>query len=519
MTEKKKSITDNIWDALASVKLAIIIFALISLTSVVGTVIEQNADPQKNIQIIAKFVGFVQAPAVYNFVSAMGFVDMYNSWWFKMLLALFATNLIICSIDKFPPIWRLAREKLKPLKDENLKAFPVKKEFLLKGSESDVKNTLSGFMGDLGFKKYETFEDEEGWQIFAQRQQFSRLGVYVTHLSIIVIMLGAVVGFFFGFNGYLNIPEGMSYPIAFARKQVSEQDYNERNMLVDALLKSNGNIQQAAGALGVSEERYTGRLRHLGAEPMGFSIKNADFDVSFYGNSDMAKEYMSQLVIYENGSEIMSKNIEVNSPLKYKGYTFYQASYGLMENTEDFVFSLNVQSPGSMPQKLNLKMGDSFTVPGTGMTATLQDFSPALRFDASGKPSTYADQMSNPGLQLKVGEGEGSYLKWVLKRYPQTWIVGAGVQIQFLDVWGAQFTGLQVRRDPGVWMVYLGCMIMSLGLFMAFFTSHRRVWIKLTRDGGKSGLRVRMAASAHKGREGMERNIDRMITLLTEGGE
>ena len=53
---------------------------------------------------------------------------------------------------------------------------------------------------------------------------------------------------------------------------------------------------------------------------------------------------------------------------------------------------------------------------------------------------------------------------------------------------------------------------------MAFFTSHRRIWIRLS-DEGSSGNKVTVAASAHKGREGFEQNIDRMITLLTEAGK
>ncbi len=53
---------------------------------------------------------------------------------------------------------------------------------------------------------------------------------------------------------------------------------------------------------------------------------------------------------------------------------------------------------------------------------------------------------------------------------------------------------------------------------MSFFTSHRRLWIKLTGE-GRSGARVLVAGSAHKGGVGFESRIDRIITLLTEGAE
>jgi len=32
--------------------------------------------------------------------------------------------------------------------------------------------------------------------------------VYITHLSILIILAGAIIGIFFGFNAFLNLPEG-----------------------------------------------------------------------------------------------------------------------------------------------------------------------------------------------------------------------------------------------------------------------------------------------------------------------
>jgi len=43
-----------------------------------------------------------------------------------------------------------------------------------------------------------------------------------------------------------------------------------------------------------------------------------------------------------------------------------------------------------------------------------------------------------------------------------------------------QYTGLQVNKDPGVWVVWTGCFLMCAGLCIAFFMSHKRVWIVLS---------------------------------------
>ena len=77
--EKDKTFVDRIWDFFASIKLAIVIFAALSLTSIVGTVIEQNADPEKNIKLLAKLFGHSAAPSLFRIFDSLGFMDMYHS--------------------------------------------------------------------------------------------------------------------------------------------------------------------------------------------------------------------------------------------------------------------------------------------------------------------------------------------------------------------------------------------------------------------------------------------------------
>ncbi len=104
-----------------------------------------------------------------------------------------------------------------------------------------------------------------------------------------------------------------------------------------------------------------------------------------------------------------------------------------------------------------------------------------------------------------------------MKRHPETWQLPDGSRVEFLDYWGVEYTGLQVRKDPGVWVVYFGCITMSIGLFIAFFMSHRRIWVKITED--KNNTRVVIGATANKNRAAFERKIDKMISVLTKKQE
>jgi len=71
-------------------------------------------------------------------------------------------------------------------------------------------------------------------------------------------------------------------------------------------------------------------------------------------------------------------------------------------------------------------------------------------------------------------------------------------------------TGLQVAKDPGVWPVYIGCILMLLGLVVAFFLSHKRIWVYIYEEENKTKLLV--TGSTNKNKTGFENMFD----ILTE---
>jgi cytochrome c biogenesis protein len=447
----------------------------------------------------------------------MGFMDMYHSWWFVLLLMLFAANLLICSLDRFPSIWGTVRSPAKPIADEHVKSIPIKREFTLKGNPEKFKARVESAVRAAGFRAAQA-DEPSGYQFYAQKGSFTRLGVFITHLSIIVIMIGAIIGIFFGFKGQMNVPEGSLDNVVITRTgALSPQEVVERRVIMNSLDASDGDVARAAATLGVEEARLRTRMKRLGIIPLGFSIRCDDFDVSFYGGSDMPKEYTSVLAVIDHGREVLSKRIEVNDPLRYKGITFYQSSYGPLSDSQNFVFILKASSKTGKTETFRLKAGEDFTIPGTGVEASVNDYSPALAFSQDGRPFTYTEMMNNPAVQLEVKSGKDEYLKWIVKRFPVTWTLPGGDTVELVDIWRAQYTGLQVRHDPGVWVVYLGCITMALGLYIAFFMSHRKVWVKVAGD--KGSTRFMVGGYANKNREGFERKIEKMASLLREGGK
>lgn len=473
MEKEKKDIFESIWGLLASVKLAIFLLIMLAVTSIVGTIVEQNAEPAQNIKLLAKFFGDSSAPAVYNVFAKLGFMDMYDSWWFLGLLALFGINLIVCSLERFPKTWKLIQAVQKPMSENALKSFPVKKQLELKTTLNIAKDE---FLNVLNASKYPVQEatEEGSVQLYTQKGRYVRLSVYVVHLSIILIFLGAIIGSVFGFKGYLNLPEGSMYDVAF--------------------------------------ESPTEQI------PLGFDIKCNWYETLYYDDMDAPKDFRSELVIIEDGKEVLTKIIEVNDPLIYKGITFFQSNYGMIPDAVGS-FIMEIAPNNGSKETIWMRYGDTFEIPGTGIKGTIMDFSPALTRDRStGSLTTYSDMLVNPAVAIKFEEpGREPYVGWILKRYPDTGVLAGGHTVLFKDYWGVEYTGLSVSKDPGVWLIYLASLIMSVGLYVCFFISHKKIWVNIT-GAGKS-VSITVGATTNRNRLTLEQEIDKLVSHASKAIE
>ena len=482
MEEKEKTeaqgdflsnISDRIWKFFASVKLIIVLLIILALTSIVGTIIEQNAEQETNIKLLAKFFGDSIAPTAYNIFLKLGFMNMYHSWWFITLLILFCVNLIVCSLDRLPKTLKLINTPVKPVGETVIKTLPVRKELKFKANLKAVKDEFFNSLTASGFHVFESTEGDSA-EIYSQKGKYSRLGPYIVHLSILLIFTAAIIGAVFGFSGFLNIPEGGASDVAYA---------------------SGGK-----------------------AIPLGFTIKCNWYNTDFYGDTDAPQEFQSELVVIEGGREVLKKVIEVNDPLTYKGITFYQSSYGMIPNAAG-VLILRVTPVGGTEYVLNVQIGDAFEIPGTGLKVTINNFSPALTRDPqTGNLTTYTDKLINPAVLVQFSEaGKQSFTGWILKRYPETGVLPQGHKVELLDYWGVEYTGLQVSRDPGVWLIYLASILMSIGLYIAFFMSNKKIWVRISPDvsGGKGFVKISVGGSASKNRLSYEKDVEKIIAKAT----
>jgi cytochrome c biogenesis protein len=447
---EEKGFLSILFDLFRSLKLTISLFILLAILSIIGTLITQNATRTEYIQRYG-----IRLYEVLNFFNLF---DMYHSWWFSAILLLLVINLIACSVHRFPGVWSQISRGIGStgLEDSMLKTLPYveKVQMMSKAAnkaEEEVQSLLKKWFGNPM-----RIETESAITLFSEKGKFSRLGVYITHLSLLVILIGGLMGSLYGFKGHVEILEGEAVNQIFLKTRDEEV-----------------------------------------SKPIDFSVRCDDFNITYYdfpGRKEKhVKEYTSALTILENGKEVLKKTVQVNHPLHYKGLAFYQSSYGTLHDV-----TLGIQWENKKEKQLLKTLeGETVSIPNSDSRIQLLKYVPQVH-------------NFGEGVQLVLFKpNQEPRAFWVLKDFPKFDPQNNNDFIlTFEGVTSKEYTGLQVTKDPGVWIVWIGSGLMIFGLIVSFFFSHHRVWIRIPKSSDKE---IILAGSTNKNRVGFEKTFNHMV--------
>jgi cytochrome c biogenesis protein len=94
-------------------------------------------------------------------------------------------------------------------------------------------------------------------------------------------------------------------------------------------------------------------------------------------------------------------------------------------------------------------------------------------------------------------ENHARFLQLASNALSDAFFYGAPVYLQLQDFDEVKASVLQVTRSPGKKVVYLGCLLLVMGIFSMFYIRERRLWIWLKSE-PEGGSRALMALSTQR---------------------
>jgi cytochrome c biogenesis protein len=436
-------------DFLSSVPLALFLLIALAATSIFGTLIVQQRGQQEYLQRFGE--------GMTSFIRFLVLDDMYHSWWFLLLLFLLLLNITLCSAKRFPRSWRQMTDPPPPLADDLFRRLKYRASLRHGGDGAAALAMAEKAVARFGRPRRLT--DGKGTTVTADRGWYGRLGVYITHLSILLLAVGVVVGGLTGYRGDVNLLEGQS------------------------------------------TDRVPLRGRNT-AVLLPFQVRCDRFTIEFYDNGS-PKSYLSDLTVIEDGREVLKKRIRVNDPLRYREWSFFQSNYGTDPSSTVTLEVLDQGGRVVLPD-ITVKAGDQVAVPNDPSQYVVGSLAPNAP-GIGGAMVEFHRYLGSEHSDFAVIAANPAYDKE--RRGP--------VYFRIKSAAIRQYTGLDIGKDPGVPVVWFSWIVVMAGLYVTFFVAHQRVWVRVDDDPASQALLV--AGTTSRNPAVFEKEFEGLVGEIRKG--
>jgi cytochrome c biogenesis protein len=389
----------KIFRLVADLRFSIFILLLISFCSIAGTIIEQDQSIEVykiNYSLANPVFGFLTWDRILQF----GLDHVYRTWWFFSLIFLFGLSLISCTFLQQVPSLKIARR---------CQFFRTTGQF--------YRLKISTVLNKFSFNKILTTIKQNQYSIFQQKNTVycykgltGRIAPILVHFSMILVLLGTIIGSLFGFKAQESVAK--------------TENFHIQNIL------NNGQFNVVPK----------------------LSVRINDFWITYTKSKTVSQFYSDISVLNTQGNETERKTISVNYPLVHKGIYYYQTDWNLIGlrfqdlNNEITEYPLvNILNNQSKVWLTWISDNNSLT---EGIIAIVDNL--------EGYCSIYNETGQFLG-NIELNET-------VKFRQP----------ITLLEIISS--TGLQIKTDPGIPVIYLGFFLLMLSTLISYIT-YSQIWI------------------------------------------
>lgn len=266
----------TVYRLLTSVRVALILLATVIVGALLGVVFPQAPDEVRIAPIAYdQYVEF-QRGRYGVFVEPMrrlGLFEVFHSFWFNGVILVLLLAVAVCTANRIPPIVRNVRRPVRRVNDRFFERAHHRAEFTTPAEPAALVTQLRK-------RRYrvEAVQREGATYLFADRFPWAQFGTFVSHLSLILFMSGAIVTKVVGFSAFISIPEQQTQPV-FSTIHTGQMQVE--NLGAAETLDAAGNVTR----------------------------------------------YHSDLAVYRNGRRICTGTSTVNNPLHCAGYVLHQTTF------------------------------------------------------------------------------------------------------------------------------------------------------------------------------------------------
>lgn len=493
-----------VFRTLTSVRFALLVIGMVVVASLAGVIIPQEPPEAADFPMVR--TGFLAEQdrrfgAFSRPLERLGLFDIFHSAWFITILVVLVAAIAVCSWSRFRPAWRqLMHPQLRvgdryfdqarhrassPLRDPALVAASLRRQhYRVTVVEHRDARTM----------------------LYAERFRWSLLGTFVSHLSLVMFLVGGLISAIFNESTRVVAAEGTTAPV-FA----PDSSHHMQLQLLD--------FQRELDA--------SGRERQL----------------------------FSDVVVSRHGEEIARGRVSINRPLSVGGYAFHQAAFAdggaaveVRDDAGRLVFSevLPLTEQVAVPDVTLRKAGavifegpappTLFTADGTGVSMVSTSLGPdpvamAARWRSggaggghwllavsgacdgvfeldsgqtrscgdvelalhsvslafAGRPEGLPPELAGSLVELvRQPDGQDNLVLVTAQGLTRRIAQGETTSVQSVSLafMGRRlYSGFTVRRDPGTRFIWIATALLLAGLAATFYFPYRRMWIRVTETG------------------------------------
>lgn len=237
------------------------------------------------------------------------------------------------------------------------------------------------------------------YSILKNRMQWRSFLPHVVHIGFLVALLGHLVGSVWGFRSQGNVViQGEASPVPNAK---------------------------------------------------GLYMRLDDVEARASGTGNM--EYLrSTVTLLDDGKEILTKDIEINNPLIYKGIAFYHVDQGATPT------GLVLDVDGV---KVDATLGNVFKTPDGAVFALGAVFSD-FAVDSNGQAYSRSSEYRNPHVEIVSSDGAMAYLQ-LSRPGSETRLQTRHIRLD--DYIFSRFAVYTINKDPGIWFIIIGSALLVGG--------------------------------------------------------